>query len=101
MQSNATTKAKDLVRYAQPSASAHQRGVAQRGRWRDAQQRGQREQQESLQQRVRPHLAQRQFALAGDHQQRQAEVAEGVTMSRNNGCEARILRSLERSTGTR
>ena len=63
-------------------------------------QRGQSEQQQSLQQRVRPHLAQRQLALAGDDYQRQAEVTEGVFTEEEGRC-ARIPRLRSETWGTR
>ena len=66
----------------------HQRGIAHAPGGQMREQRGQREEQKRLQQRVRPHLAQRQFALAGDDHQRQAEVAERVFGQQESGAEA-------------
>jgi len=65
-----------------PQCDAQPCGVAQPAGGQMSHQGRQCEQKKRLQQRIRPHLAQRKFTLAGDHQQRKAQVAQRIAIER-------------------
>ena len=80
MQRKVKTKAKDLREIGEAKGETHEGGVAEIAGGEMAEQRGDGEEEEGQEERVGADLAHAEFALGGDDEDGDAEVAEGVAV---------------------